>query len=106
LTPLQQRDADERNAALQAQLRAAELARGISGAPAPPPMRAASAPILKRPLEQVDETTDCPTWWRLYDESSECFGSYRNFGGGIKPEALEQCNVVGSPEVKCGPRRN
>ena len=107
LTPLQQRDADERNAALQAQLRAAEVQRETAIAPAPmPPAGAASAPNVKRPLQPITDATDCPTRWRLYDESSDCFGSYRSVGGGIKPEALEWCNVIASPEVNCGPRRN
>lgn len=67
---------------------------------------AASAPrAAKRPARVPDENTDCRTWWRLYDQSAECFGPWRNVNGSIKPEAFERCNLVQSPEPKCGLRR-
>jgi hypothetical protein len=45
-------------------------------------------------------------WWRIYDESVECFGPYRTTRGATKPEGFDRCNVVSSPEAKCGPRSN
>jgi hypothetical protein len=54
----------------------------------------------------VTDETDCPTWWRLYDDSIECFGPYRTTRGAIKVEGFDVCNVVQSPEPKCGPRGN
>lgn len=71
-----------------------------------PPHCPAIASITKRPAELVTETTSCPTWWRLYDESGECFGPYRTARGATKAEAFDVCNVVLSPEPKCGPRSN
>ena len=61
---------------------------------------------MKRPTETVNDSTDCTTWWRLYDESAECFGPFRTTRGAIKPEAFDSCNVIPSPDLKCGPRRN
>jgi hypothetical protein len=70
------------------------------------PARAASQPSAKRPTEVVTETTDCPTWWRIYDESVGCFGPYRTTRGATKVEAFDKCNVIASPEPRCGPRSN
>jgi hypothetical protein len=102
--PQDRREAEQRAAA--------ERARAASAAARTPPPApavaltapAASAPPKKRPAETVTDRTDCATWWRLYDESGACFGPYRNVKGGIKPEAYERCNVIPSPEAKCGPR--
>jgi hypothetical protein len=60
----------------------------------------------KRPVEVVTGATDCPTWWRLFDENAECFGPYRTTRGATKQEAFDVCNVVPSPAPKCGPRSN
>lgn len=102
LTPAQQRDAERRTA--DEQFRARNLgvlppAGAASGVPRAP--RGA-----KRPTETITDTTDCPTWWRIYDESSVCFGPFRNTQGGIRPEAFDHCNEVVSPELACGPRRD
>lgn len=70
------------------------------------PASSASPSREKRPTQTVTDATDCQTWWRLYDESSDCFGPFKTTQGGIKPEAFDQCNEVKSPELKCGPRRN
>jgi hypothetical protein len=70
------------------------------------PARAASQAGTKRPTEVVTADTDCTTWWRIYDESVECFGPYRTTRGATKPEGFDRCNVVASPEPKCGPRSN
>lgn len=100
LTPAQQRDAQRRTA--DEQRRARDL--GVL-----PPAAAASAlpraprPV-KRPAETITDATDCPTWWRIYDESSACFGRFRTIQGSVKPEAFDHCNEVMSPELKCGPR--
>ena len=60
---------------------------------------------MKRPAELVTDATDCETWWRLYDESTACFGPFRTTRGATKVEAFDVCNAVASPEPKCGPRR-
>jgi hypothetical protein len=59
---------------------------------------------VKRPTEVVTDATDCATWWRIYDASVECFGPYRTTRGATKVEAFDKCNVIASPEPKCGPR--
>ncbi|CAN5919481.1 hypothetical protein BH11PSE8_BH11PSE8_28170 [soil metagenome] len=71
-----------------------------------PDARAAARPTVKRPAEAVTDATDCPTRWRLYDESAACFAPYRTTRGAIKAKAFDKCKVVESPEPKCGPRRN
>lgn len=75
-------------------------------ASSPRPAGAASQPGAKRPAEVVTDATDCPSWWRIYDESVECFGPYRTTRGATKVEAFDKCNVVPSPEPRCGPRSN
>jgi hypothetical protein len=96
------------------QRRAAKRSKAGSGIAKPPkktasgairPMDAASQPGAKRPSEVVTDATDCPAWWRIYDESSECFGPFKTQHG-IKPEAFDKCNEVPSPEPKCGLRSN
>ena len=79
---------------------------GERGSSAPRPPSAASQPGVKRPTEVVTDSTNCETWWRIYDESVECFGPYRTTRGATKVEAFDACNVVPSPESKCGPRSN
>ncbi len=90
--------AKARRAAVRPPADAASGARG--------PARVASQPSAKRPSEVMTEATDCSTWWRLYDESVECFGPYRTTRGATKVEAFDHCNVIASPEPKCGPRNN
>jgi hypothetical protein len=107
LTPEQRREAERRAAELKARAQrqaAATPDAQASGASAP--AAAASRPQAKRPARTVDDSTDCATWWRIFDESAECFGPFRTTRGAVKPEAFEHCNVVPSPELKCGPRRN
>jgi|SRR5450830_1935289 len=65
-----------------------------------------TAQDAKRPTEVITDETDCPTRWRIYDESVECFGPYRTTRGATKPEAFDKCIVIPSPEIMCGPRRN
>ena len=106
LSPEQSRAADQRAADERA--RAGKVAAkpdGASSSPRPAGA-AASRPGAKRPSEVVTDATDCPTWWRIYDESVECFGPYRTTRGATKVEAFDKCNVVPSPEPKCGPRSN
>ena len=62
------------------------------------------SPARSGPTEVVSGATDCPTWWRIYDESVECFGPYRTTRGATKVEAFDKCNVIASPEPRCGPR--
>ena len=107
LSPEQRQAAERRLAEDQARARTAAaklLADRASSAPGP--ARAASRPGPKRPTEVVTDTTDCTTWWRIYDESAACFGPYRTTRGAIKVEGFEICNVVESPVPKCGPRIN
>lgn len=107
LSPEQQRAAEEAKAAREdrARLEATKLPESPPSF-APRVAGTASQPVAKRPIEVVTEATDCPTWWRLYDESAECFGPYRTTRGATRVEAFEVCNVIPSPEPKCGLRSN
>jgi hypothetical protein len=110
LSPEQEQAAQQRTAQEQAGARAEVTKPVVPPAPsassAPRPASAAPQPRAKRPVEVVTDATDCATWWRLYDESAACFGPFRTTRGAIKVEAFDACNVVASPEIKCGPRRN
>ena len=107
LSPEQERAAQQRLAQDRARARAdAAKPAAPSASSAPPASSAASQARAKRPAQNVTDATECPTWWRLYDESVDCFGPFRTTRGAIKVEALDVCNVVASPEPKCGPRRN
>jgi hypothetical protein len=107
LSPDQRRAAEQRAAESTAKARQA-AAKLPAKMPSVSPRLAepASQPSEKRPIEVVTEATDCPTWWRIYDESVECFGPYRTTRGATKAEAFDKCNVVPNPEPKCGPRSN
>lgn len=104
LKPEQKREAEERAAREKANLPSLPeppvTAVPSGSAPVSPP------PVAKRPVQRVTTSTDCTTWWRLFRESQACFGPFHTVGGGIKPEAFEQCNEVPSPELKCGPYRD
>ena len=105
LSAEQRRAAERRVAEDKARARQAAARPPANGASsATRPARAASQPGAKRPTEVVTDATDCPTWWRIYDESVECFGPYRTTRDATKREGFDQCNVVASPEPKCGPR--
>jgi hypothetical protein len=107
LSPEQREAAEQRGAEDKAMARkAAAKPPGERASSAPRPARAASQPGAKRPTEVVTDATDCPTWWRIYDQSVECFGPYRTGRGATKAEGFDKCNVVASPEPKCGPRSN
>jgi hypothetical protein len=99
LRAAQQRADDERRRAARV---AAPPWAASSPASAPP---GALAPTPKRPAQAVTELTDCATSWRLYDESLACFGPFQTVHGAIKAEAYDVCNVVASPEPRCGRRR-
>jgi hypothetical protein len=102
----EQRQAGERRAAEdKARTSQAAAKPGDRASTAAPP-RAASQPGAKRPTEVVTDATACSTWWRVYEESLECFGTFRTTRGATKEEAFDKCNVVPSPELKCGPRSN
>ena len=103
----------------EVELREAEVKSGKRLETADPPARPASSPgrtgnsaaqpvakRVKRPAEAITDSTDCPTRWRIYDESIECFGPYRTTRGATKPEGFDMCNEIPSPEMMCGPRRN
>jgi hypothetical protein len=107
LSPQQQRAAEKAKAAREdrARLDASKLPESPPSF-APHVAGTASQPVARRPVEVVTEATDCPTWWRLYDESAACFGPYRTTRGATRVEAFEVCNVIPSPEPKCGPRSN
>jgi hypothetical protein len=107
LSPAQRRAAEQ--AAAEDRARAARAAASLparSAASAPRPASGASQAQAKRPTQVVTDATDCPTWWRLYEESGECFGPFRTTRGAIKAEAFDVCNEIPSPEPKCGPRSN
>ena len=104
-SPAQRDAAQRRSADDRARLRseaAKPPAQVASGAMRP--ARAASGPGAKRPSEIVTDATDCTTWWRIYDESVECFGPFRTSRGATKVEAFDVCNTVESPQGRCGPR--
>ena len=71
---------------------------------APRPARAASQSGAKRPTEVVTNDNSGTTWRGIFDKCVECFGPYRTTRGATKPEGFDKCNVVASPEPKCGPR--
>ena len=104
LTPDQQREAAERSARERAHTPALPEPPAAA-APSGAAPQAPAPPVVKRPVKQVTESTDCATWWRLYRESQECFGPFHTLGGGLKPEAFDHCNEIPSPELKCGPYR-
>jgi hypothetical protein len=109
LSPEQQRATEQAKTVREDRARARlEAAKPAASSASGPPRVADTAPrtVTKRPAEVVTESTDCTTWWRLYDESAECFGPFRTTGGAIKVEAFGVCNVVPSPEPRCGLRRN
>lgn len=107
LSPEQRRAAEQRVADDEERAReAAAQPPSNRASSAPRPARAASKSGAKRPIEVVTANTDCTTWWRIYDESVECFGPYRTSRGATKREGFDKCNVVASPEAKCGPRSN
>jgi hypothetical protein len=108
LRAARQRADDERQRAARVARVAAPPLAASSPASAPagaPAASAASAPVPKRPAQAVTELTDCATSWRLYDESLACFGPFQTVHGAIKAEAYNVCNVVVSPEPRCGRRR-
>jgi hypothetical protein len=105
LRAARQRAEDERQRAARVAAppwAASSPASAPAGAPA---ATAASAPVPKRPAQAVTELTDCATSWRLYDENLACFGPFQTVHGAIKAEAYDVCNVVASPEPRCGRRR-
>lgn len=105
LSPEQRRAAEQRVADDRARERkAAAKPPSDRASSASPQARAASQAGARRPTEVVTADTDCTTWWRIYDESVECFGPYRTTRGATKLEGFDRCNVVASPESKCGPR--
>lgn len=107
LSPEQRREAERRAAEAQSRTRHDMAEPSVQVASSPSGTAgAAPLPSAKRPTEVVTDTTDCQTRWRIYDESVACFGPYRTMRGATKPEGFDQCNVIPSPEIKCGPRRN
>jgi hypothetical protein len=105
LRAAQQRAEDERQRAARAASVAAPGSAASSASASARPAAAASAPAPKRPAQAMTERTDCATSWRLYDESLACFGAFQTVHGAIKAEAYDVCNVVASPEPRCGRRR-
>jgi hypothetical protein len=107
LSPAQRQAAEQRVAEDRARARQAAARAPADRAPnAARPARSASQAGAKRPAEVVTDATDCPSRWRIYDESVACFGPYRTTRGATKVEGFDQCNVVASPEPRCGPRSN
>jgi hypothetical protein len=100
-----QRADDERQRAARAAQAAASPMPAASASSAPAASAPADARAPKRPAQALSERTDCATSWRLYDESLACFGPFQTVRGAIKAEAYEVCNVVASPEPRCGRRR-
>ncbi len=106
LTAEQKREALERKAAEQARALADQAKqREKTDSRKARPSTTKNKTIIKRPIEVVTDATDCPTWWRIYDESAACFGPFKTVRG-IRSEAYDSCNEVPSPEQKCGLRSN
>ena len=42
-------------------------------------------------------TTACERRWHAYAASVACFNTFRVVGGGLKPEAFQQCTEVAQP---------
>lgn len=107
ITPEQRRAAEHEAEDDKARARSEAARRPAPSASISPRAKAPAPPhVTKRPMEVVTEATSCTTWWRLYDESGECFGPFRTARGATKAEAFDVCNVVLSPESRCGPRSN
>ena len=88
-TPTQRQDAQQRAT------REKNRYRSTARKPLPPPpMSVAAAP---------PRTGDaaCAEQWRKFSESGACFAPYRVVGGGLKPEAYQNCVEVAEPT--CGP---
>ena len=101
----EQKGAAEKRVAEERDRARSQVSSPPDGTPsrAPGPSGATPPSGAKRPAEVVTDSTSCAAWWRIFDESTECFGPFRTVRG-IKPEAFENCNEVPSPELKCGPR--
>lgn len=54
-------------------------------------VESASAPL-------PPDTPACERRWHAYAASAACFNTYRLVGGGLKPEAFQQCTEVPQPE--------
>jgi len=107
LSPEQRREAEQRAAEAQRRTRHEIVDPPTDLASKPPVATGEGAlPSAKRPTEVITDATDCQTRWRIYDESVECFSPYRTTRGATKPEGFDKCNVIPSPEIKCGPPRN
>lgn len=107
LSPEQQREAERRVAEQQRSIHQKTAPPSAqAAASAPVTMKEESLPIVKLPTEVITDSMDCQTRWRIYEESVACFGPYRTTRGATKPEGFDKCNVIQSPEIKCGPRRN
>jgi hypothetical protein len=102
-SPQERRTAIERAAEQKADASKAPAAalRAGSAMPTAPPNE--SQGMGKRPAKAPTEDTDCETWKRLFQQSSECFGPYNLVGGGIKKEAYEHCTPVVRPPLRCEP---
>ena len=50
----------------------------------------ASAPL-------PEGTSACERQWHAYAASAACFNTFRVVGGGLKPEAFQQCTEVPQP---------
>lgn len=99
LTAQQREAADKARAAASKRAATASKAQRLPATAIPTP-----TPVIKRPVERITEATDCPTRWRLYDESADCFGPYRTTRGATRVEGFDACNVIDSPEPVCGLR--
>ena len=109
LSDEQRRAVEQQRAEAKAQAQARQAAATLLNNRAPSasrPAQAASQSSVKRPTEIVTDTTDCATWWRIYEESVACFGPYRTLYGATKSEGFERCNIISSPVLKCGPQSN
>ena len=59
-------------------------------------------PAASRP--QGNAQAQCEAAWRRYFRSQACFERFRNVGGSIKGQAVDQCgHPLPDPSPQCGP---
>jgi hypothetical protein len=102
-SPQERRSAIERAAEQKADASKASAAALGAGSAMPTAPPNESQVMGKRPAKAPTEDTDCETWKRLFQESSQCFGPYNLVGGSVKKEACEHCTPVVRPALRCEP---
>ena len=86
--------------------RLVELCLAILLAPASA-VHAADKPAPAKPAAskpQASTEADCEAQWRRFFRSQACFERFRNVGGSIKGQAIDQCGQpLPDPTPQCSP---